>query len=106
MSEPPPFKRIKTGLEFVDLINECYDLKFRNLNKTEEEHNQLIKGTIKIRETIEQFSTSADVFFGSTKTFAKISWAKCLSLLLEDGPKSSGAVRILAERFSPGGGLL
>lgn len=105
MTEPPS-KRIKCGQEFVELINECYNLKFKNQTKTDEQEETLRVGLQKLRETLEQTTSSSDVSFGATKTSAKINWGKCLGLLLEDGPHSLCAIKVLTERLSPGGGLL
>lgn len=105
MTEPPS-KKIKPGQEFIEMINECYELKFKNLNKTQEEEESLKAGIQRIRETLENTTSSSDVSFGATKTSSKINWGKCLGLLLEDGHHSLSAIKVLTERLSPGGGLL
>lgn len=105
MTEPPS-KKIKSGQEFIEIINECYDLKFKNLNKTIEQEESLKVGLQRIRETLENTTSSSDVSFGATKTASKINWGKCLGLLLEDGHHSLNAIKVLTERLSPGGGLL
>lgn len=105
MSEPPN-KKIKAGQDFVDLINECYTLYFRNSNRSEEDQEKLRNGMQQIREILEQISSSSDVSLGSTRTAAKISWGKCLGLLVEDGANSFKAMKILTEKLNPGGGLL
>lgn len=102
----PQIKRIKSGQEFVETINECYDLKFRNLKKSVDEEELLRAGLQRIRETLEKTTSSSDVSFGATKTASKINWGKCLGLLLEDEHYSLNAIKVLTERLSPGGGLL
>jgi len=105
MAEPPS-KRARSGENFVNLINDCYDLKFRKTGLTLEEEDSLKLGTQRIRETLESTISSSDLSFGTTRTSAKINWGKCLGLLLEDGHNSLDALRVLTERLSPGGGLL
>lgn len=102
----PPSKRIKAGLEFTETISECYDLKFKNPNTTDKEKERLKAGLLQLRQTLEQTTSSSDVPFGPTKTSSKINWGKCVELLLEDCPPSLGAIKVLTERLSPGGGLL
>lgn len=102
----PQIKRIKCGQDFVGTINECYDLKFRIIEKSNDQEELLKGGLQRIRETLEKTTSSSDVSFGPTKTASKINWGKCLGLLLEDQHYSLNAIKVLTERLSPGGGLL
>lgn len=105
MAEPPN-KKIKASEDFVDLVNECYTIVYRTPLKTDDDKSRLNAGMQKIRNTLEQINSSSDVSFGSTRTSAKINWGKCLGLLVEDGPESFKAMKVLTERLNPGGGLL
>lgn len=100
----PPLKKIKNDL--LDIIRECYRIKFAKSVVDDLDKEILDSGVAKIRETVERATSSSDVSFGATKTSAKINWGKCLSLLLEDGVRSLLAVKILTEKLNPGGGLL
>lgn len=102
----PPIKRIKSGQDFMDLICDCYDLKFNSKTMCEEEKQRLRAGVKRIRETLEQTKSSSDITFGDTRTNSKITWGKCLALLLEDGSNSLTAIGILTGKLSPGGGVL
>lgn len=105
MTEPPS-KKIKSGQEFMQTISECYDLKFNSDKRSEQQLQDLNEGLTRIRDTLESIKSSSDVPLGNNRTLAKINWAKCMSLLLEDGPKSARAIKVLVGRLSPGGGLL
>lgn len=105
MTEPPS-KKIKPAQEFINLIDDCYLLRFRDIDKTEEKNQQLEEDTQKIREILEQVRSSSDVSFGPTRLAAKINWGKCLGLMLESGPESLKALKVLTDTLSPGGGLL
>lgn len=105
MAEPPS-KKIKQGQEFINLIDDCYQLRFRDEDKTEEKILRLKEDTHKIRDILEQVKSSRDVSFGPTRLAAKINWGKCLGLMLESGPDSVKALKVLTDTLSPGGGLL
>lgn len=102
----PPVKKIRPAEDFVSLIDDCYRLRFRDMDKSEEKLEQLDDGTQKIREILEQVKSSSDVSFGATRLAAKINWGKCLGLMLESGPESLQALKVLTDTLSPGGGLL
>lgn len=102
----PPSKKIRASENFVDLINECYNIVYRTPIKSKDDYEKLSIGMQKIRDTLEQINSSSDVSLGSTRTSAKINWGKCLGLLVEDGPESFKAMKVLTERLNPGGGLL
>lgn len=104
MSEPP-IKKLKCGEDFVDLINECYDLQFDKSDKTQTDIEDLNLKAQKIRETVANINSSSDLQFGETRISARINWGKCLAILLENGHHDLTATKILTERLSPGGGL-
>lgn len=101
----PPNKSIKSGEDFMSLIDSCYEIKFGTKDKTVEQEEFLAQGVKTIRETLEASTSSRDISFGNTRTSTQINWGKCLGVLLEDGPDSLNAIKILTERFSVGGGL-
>jgi len=102
----PPSKRIKSGEEFINLIDECYELQFSVKDKSEDQLKTLESGVSKIRDTLEHVVSSSDVSFGSTRSASKINWGKCVSLMLENGLDNVKALKVLTDRLSPGGGLL
>ena len=104
ITEKPPNKKIKGEQEFIGLIDDCYRLKF-NENQFEGDNVELMTGIRKIRDTLERAQSSGDVPFGPTRFSSKITWGKCLYLMLESGPESFKALKVL-NRLSPGGGLL
>jgi hypothetical protein len=104
--EPPP-KKIKAGQEFIDLIEECYDITFNHMDGIPDDKSiRLEEGLQQIRKILEQIQSSSDVSFGPTRSSAKITWGKCLSLMLQNGPESIRALKVLTDRLSPSGGLL
>jgi hypothetical protein len=107
MDETPPSKKIKFGQEFIELIEDCYDTLFNNDQRTEEDQARLDENIAKICETLEQVQSSYDVAFGPNRVKAKITWAKCLYLLLESGEqKSLRSLNILTGQLRPGVGML
>lgn len=103
----PPIKKIKPAEEFINLIDDCYRIRFGDASgRTTEKIQQLDDGTQKIREILEQVKTSSDVSLGPTRLASKINWGKCLGLMLESGPESLKALKVLTDTLSPGGGLL
>lgn len=100
--DEPPNKRIKNEFEnreFIDWINNCYDLKFRQMKEiptSDIEH---------IREVLLAAKSSIDVPWGRTKAECKINWGKCLGILIEDGARSLGVLKKLTDMLNPGGGL-
>lgn len=102
--EQPPSKKIRSEQEFIGLIDECYRLKFIDDMK-EDENEDLRSGIMKIRDILEHAKSSGDVPFGPTRFSSKITWGKCLYLMVETGQDSLRAVKVL-NRISPGGGLL
>lgn len=104
--EPPPNKKIRSEQDFIRLIEDCYRIHFNKVNKTEEEEEQLQTGLKKIQEILEQAQSSCDISFGHSRPSTKITWGKCLSLMVETGPQNLKALRNLCSHLSPGGGLL
>lgn len=102
----PPSKRIKSGEEFINLIDECYELQFSVKEKSEDQIRRLDRGIQQIRDTLENVVSSSDVSFGSTRSASKINWGKCVSLMLETGLDNLNSLKVLTDRLSPGGGLL
>lgn len=89
----------------MELINECYELQFDKSEKTDAEIEDLNSKAQRIRETVENITSSSDLQFGETRISARINWGKCLAVLLENGHQNLTATKILTERLSPGGGL-
>lgn len=104
MSEPP-VKKLKSGEDFVELINDCYTLQFDRTDKTDTEVETLNLKAQQIRETVENVISSSDLQFGETRISARINWGKCLAVLIANGHHNLAATKILTERLSPGGGL-
>lgn len=104
--EPPSIKRIKCNTNFPQIISECYDLKFNNMERTKEQDEALKCNFQTIRETLESTNSSSEISFGTTRVLAKVNWAKCLSLLLDDDSSSLKALSTLTGKLNPGGGLL
>lgn len=102
----PPVKKIKSEPELVELITKYYELGSKSCLDGVEKPDSLKSGLREIRSHLEKATSSRDVSFGSTRTSAKLNWAKCLELMLEDEPESLTAVKILTEKLNPGGGLL
>lgn len=104
--EPPPIKKIRSEQEFIRLIEDCYRIHFNLTSRSEQEEEELQIGLKKIQETLEQAQSSRDVSFGQSRAGTKITWGKCLSLMLETGPQNLAALKNLCGRLSPGGGLI
>lgn len=103
----PPSKKIKVGQEFIDLIEECYDMLFGNKDgPPESERARLNEGIAQIRKILEQVHSSQDLSFGPTQSKSKIAWGKCVSIMLETGTESLRSVQLLTGRLSAGAGLL
>lgn len=103
-AQSPPNKRIKAEEEISELINECFQIRFTN-NKFGEQKERLDAGLKKIRQTLEQVTSSSDVSLGPTRLEAKRNWGKCLGIMLENTPESLEALNILNVKLTAGGGL-
>lgn len=100
----PANKRIKSSdRKFDEIINDCYELQFNVLDRTEEQETLLKDGLLEIRSSLEERSSLS---FGNTRVLAKINWGKCLSLLLEGGTENLKALSVLTGKLNPGAGLL
>lgn len=104
--EQPPNKKLRSEQEFIRLIEDCYKMHFNSTNKTQEEEEQLQAGLKKIQDILEQAQSSRDVSFGQSRSSTKITWGKCLSLMLETKPHNLLALKNLSGPLSPGGGLI
>lgn len=104
--EAPPIKKIKFGQEFIELIEDCYETLFNNDQRSDEEQARLDDNIAKICETLEQVQSSDDVAFGPNRARARITWAKCLYLLLESGgSKRLRPLNVLTGPLKPGFGM-
>lgn len=121
----PPIKRAKSDLLdtgsqdwFALLVNECYEHRFQADSDTvlDDESDVGTNGPTsekmylekleKIRTTLENVRTSKDISFGGTKCEKRINWARCLNVLLVDGPRNSPAISVVCEKFYPGAGVI
>lgn len=103
-STEPPQKRAKTGEDLIQVVNNCYNLMFRQTELSEEEKATLASGMEYIRTTLKQASRGYGVL-GPNRTTAKITWGKCMGLLLEEGTFCHESIEILMGRLNPGGAL-
>lgn len=107
MSDQPPVKRAKPTQEFVEIVSEAYDLKFKFEDEDQDKGSEKLEGLIeKIRSSIENVVDSKDISFGTSIPDIKSNWTKCLSLLLADGYQNTKAVNIMIQKLNPGAGFM